>query len=501
MPKSKGWLQLQMRVGDLESLLNTEYHIFENKQTTRQYLGSEKYHLPAEIAEHMDMITPAVSMYTLAGTERAGSSVARCAIDMADAELQSNDAKPCGDTVTHEYIKTMYKIPDAPAKANPNNVMGLFESGLSRPNQTDHDAYYKLANLKIPAGFGAKVDMINFDNTSHVSTSPEMQLDMEAAYPIFYPQNIKVFQMNNTKSDLYNHFLDAIGGSFCDVPNPDPDTGAHVCGGYKAPNVLSISYNLVEDAYSLKQSIRQCNEWMKLGLQGTSVFHSTGDTGVAGPFLGFCSGKDSAVFNAATQVACPYITTVDGTELPRGADASMPQQVANLSYSGGGGFSNYFPRPSYQDAAVSEYLKNHARAFPSYNKTDGTLPADGSNGVFNRGGRAFLVLSAVSARGFIYIYGKTHLTGGTSVSTPIVGAMFNLINENRLAAGKSVVGFVNPALYKNPAMFNDITHGGIRKDEGFACNGNSFDATPGWDAASRLGTPTFPVMSKYFMSL
>lgn len=41
----------------------------------------------------------------------------------------------------------------------------------------------------------------------------------------------------------------------------------------------------------------------------------------------------------------------------------------------------------------------------------------------------------------------------------LIAAQINRINEERLAAGKSVLGFLNPAMYANPGMFNDITNG------------------------------------------
>lgn len=44
----------------------------------------------------------------------------------------------------------------------------------------------------------------------------------------------------------------------------------------------------------------------------------------------------------------------------------------------------------------------------------------------------------------------------TSVLT---NGQINRINEERLAAGKSVVGFVNPALYAHSDVLNDITQG------------------------------------------
>ena len=43
--------------------------------------------------------------------------------------------------------------------------------------------------------------------------------------------------------------------------------------------------------------------------------------------------------------------------------------------------------------------------------------------------------------------GIGYLEDGTSASTPVFAGMLSLINSRRLAAGKSSVGFANPALY------------------------------------------------------
>lgn len=97
--------------------------------------------------------------------------------------------------------------------------------------------------------------------------------------------------------------------------------------------------------------------------------------------------------------------------------------------------------------------------------------------------------------------GRATRTGGTSMAAPLVASIFNLLNEERLAAGKSLIGFANPAIYKNPSTFTDIVNGGMATDMTGACNGKTFKATPGWDPASGLGTPIYTEMSKYFGSL
>ena len=58
-----------------------------------------------------------------------------------------------------------------------------------------------------------------------------------------------------------------------------------------------------------------------------------------------------------------------------------------------------------------------------------------------------------------YIGGKFVLSGGTSASSPIFASLVNRIVEERIRAGKGPVGFINPVLYKNPQVLNDITNG------------------------------------------
>ena len=75
---------------------------------------------------------------------------------------------------------------------------------------------------------------------------------------------------------------------------------------------------------------------------------------------------------------------------------------------------------------------------------------------------------------------------GTSASTPIVGGLISLINEQRKNAGKSTVGFINPVLYANPGALNDVVTG-----TNAGCSTNGFSAVSGWDPVTGLGTPDY----------
>jgi tripeptidyl-peptidase-1 len=71
-----------------------------------------------------------------------------------------------------------------------------------------------------------------------------------------------------------------------------------------------------------------------------------------------------------------------------------------------------------------------------------------------------------------------------------------LINEERIAAGKGPVGFVNPVLYANPGAMNDIVTG---SNPGAGTEG--FECMEGWDPVTGLGTPDYGKLLKVFMAL
>jgi len=235
---------------------------------------------------------------------------------------------------------------------------------------------------------------------------------------------------------------------------------------------------------------------MKLGLAGASVIFSSGDYGVAGNG-GECCTKakcaggtynsgSSGSFNPAFPSTCPYVTAVGATQIkPNTAvTATSPEEACETVIYSGGGFSNVFAMPSYQSSAVASFYKNHK---PTYTTTQ----YNNSQAV-----RGYPDVSANGANYVVAVDGSFSLVYGTSASAPTFGSIITLINEQRIAAGKSAVGFLNPTLYANPSAFTDITSGGNR-----GCGTNGFTAVSGWDPVTGLGTPNYPKLLSAFLAL
>ena len=88
---------------------------------------------------------------------------------------------------------------------------------------------------------------------------------------------------------------------------------------------------------------------------------------------------------------------------------------------------------------------------------------------------------------------------GTSCACPTFSGVLALLNDLRLQAGKSTLGWVNPFFYQNAAMFNDITSG--NNGAGGSCGEKGFEAIKGWDAVTGLGSPNYEAMAKVVSAL
>jgi tripeptidyl-peptidase-1 len=150
----------------------------------------------------------------------------------------------------------------------------------------------------------------------------------------------------------------------------------------------------------------------------------------------------------------------------------------------GGGFSNVFSLPTYQASAVSKYFAEHK---PSYGP-DRYNTSQQSRGIPDVSANGVNYVVAVDGS-FSYVY-------GTSASAPTFGSIMTLVNSARFYAGKGPIGFINPVIYANPSMFNDITEGG-----NMGCGTPGFQAVSGWDPVTGLGTPNFPRMLKVWLAL
>ena len=174
----------------------------------------------------------------------------------------------------------------------------------------------------------------------------------------------------------------------------------------------------------------------------------------------------------------------------QGIESNATEVVCQTNTGGGitsgGGFSDYFPQPTWQSAAVSNYFSSLATApYPGY----------------NRGGRGYPDLSAAGYNYAVTVGGQVNHYDGTSASAPVVAGMISLVNAARLRAGRSSVGWIHPILYASfKQVTKDITSGDNHCAMGGCC-AQGFSAAPGWDPVSGLGVLNFKQFKTFMMSI
>ncbi|ERT03130.1 hypothetical protein HMPREF1624_01435 [Sporothrix schenckii ATCC 58251] len=449
----------------------------------------------------------------------------------------------CDEFATFECIRAQYglPVPSSLSKVTPvsGNQLGIFETAGQHYSQDDLDIFFSYTAPEIPDGTKPElraIDGATGPAATQDTAGAEANMDFEVAMPLVWPQKTVLFQVDDEYYEnamtsgsgkvkgIFNTFFDAIDGSYCtlnaygqtgncqdaaciDPVYPNPNGGGQsyqgqlMCGTFKPTNVISISYENAENSLPANYLRRQCLELMKLGLQGVTVVVAAGDNGVGGHAANGgdahkgCLGSQHDIFAPVSLASCPYALSVGATKLQAAAAASKGTfvEVGPTDFYTGGGFSNIYPTPDWQQSAVATYLGRAKLDFGGYS---GDTVQENSGTNFNKSGRAYPDVSALGSNFYMVYRGGLAKGGGTSVAAPVWAAVLTQVNEARLRANKTAVGHVQPVLYKHPEVFTDVVEGSNP-----GCGTIGFVATAGWDPVSGLGTPIFPKLRDLFLSL
>jgi kumamolisin len=296
---------------------------------------------------------------------------------------------------------------------------------------SDLKVFFQEIGVPVPQISAISVDHAGNDPTTANSADREVMLDIEVAGAVAPKANLAVYFAPNTSKG----FLDAISAAIHDAQ--------------RKPSVISISWGAPESRHD-RQSIQAYHElFVTAAALGITICAASGDHGAIDRNW---DGKVHVVHPACDDL----VLSCGGTQIDgNGHDVVWNDETG----AGGGGISEVFPVPSYQ--------------------TNAQLPGSLSTGGCGRG-VPDIAMSATNY--FTRVDTLDTVSGGTSAVAPLMAALVALLNQ----AKKKNVGFLNPFLYANAAngAVKDVTVGtnAFRGAPGY-------NAGPGWDACSGLGTP------------
>ncbi|OJJ45231.1 hypothetical protein ASPZODRAFT_133860 [Penicilliopsis zonata CBS 506.65] len=456
-----GLVNFATSVETANSLLNTTFAVYAKGGSRKT--RTTQYSVPEDLVGDIELIAPTVFF----GRPIADRSVDFQAADTSVAAKRTTDV--C-EKITPDCLKEQYNISDYTPLASSGSRIGfgsfLNESAL----YSDLDLFTE--HFGIPEQ-NFTVETINGGvNNQTVDPEGEADLDVQSIVGISHPLPVTEFITGGSPP----YIPDA--ATTTDENEPYLPYYEYLMSKSNAdlPLVISNSYGDDEQTVPFAYATRVCNLIGLMGIRGISILESSGDAGL-GEYCFSNDGTNSSTFIPTFPASCPYITVVGGTQ-------DIPEEAW---VDGAGGFSNYFPRPVYQNEQVERYLNNYLSSAVKEYYTPYT----------NFLGRAFPDVSAFAGSPYYQIYtnGVLGSVAGTSGACPVFAAVVALLNDARLRAGKPQLGFLNPWLYSaGYEALNDITLGGSEGCKGNTIPWASWNATAGWDPATGLGTPNFEKM-------
>ena len=313
--------------------------------------------------------------------------------------------------------------------------IGLIELGGGfRP--ADIDAYFKALEIAVPKVTAVGVDHGTNSPTTANGPDGEVMLDIEVAAAIAPQANIAVYFAPNTSSG----FLDAVTTALHDTHNK--------------PSVLSISWGGAEATWTAQAMQQFDAAFQTAAALGVTVCVAAGDGGSA-------DGERDSRAHVDFPASSPHVLSCGGTSLVASGSAITSEVVWNDAPTSatGGGISDVFALPSYQDSAQ--------------------VPPSANPGGHIGRGVPDVAGDADPDTGYeVRVDGQNLVFGGTSAVAPLWAGLITLCNKKL----GTPVGFINPLLYGSLAgkgLCRDITSG----------NNGAYAARVGWDACTGWGSP------------
>ncbi|KAH9074809.1 subtilisin-like protein [Lactarius deliciosus] len=435
--------------------------LYRHAKVNDTIIRTVSYALPEVLHAHIQAVAPTTyfaSTRTLRQTARRHvEAAAEAASDKPVTVLSSRAGE-----VTPSQLRGLYKTFAYVPTAAGRNTLGVFGYQNEYPSKTDLTTYmtnYR-SDVQPPSLATFTVELVNGGGYNPDTPGPEASVDVQCASAMVYPTPIIFYSTGGI-------------GEWSDSGEPLPgdtylESLEYLLRKTNIPQTISISYSTYERNVPWEYARALCILFAQLGARGASVLFPAGDNGVGKN----CEDESGNVrFIPEFPASCPYLTTVGGTK------DYDPEVAAPLS---GGGFSDYFLRPVYQDVAVSAFLERQGTQYA---------------GLYSSDGRGIPDIAAQALKFPVFVRNVGFVMEGTSCSTPTVAGVISLLNDYLITNGRPPLGFLNIRLYNDGIEgINDITSGSNP-----GCGTDGFSAVPGWDPVTGLGTPDFEKLQNIFM--
>ncbi|KAJ6527418.1 family S53 protease [Mycena capillaripes] len=431
------WISVNMSVSLANEMLAAEFWTFQNQDTNQTVVRTLSYSVPTALEARIRWVHPTVkftpSVLNLTSKEVSKRASTNTSVS-ADCRASASWTPAC--------LQELYGIPSTPPQpaANSFGVSG-FQNGFA--NKRDLKQF--LETYRPDMNPNTTFDLITLDGGINNQLPADVGIfegaDIQYAIGLTTGVAVTFISTGTLPNDVFTEMLDQ--AQFLVSMESPPHT------------IVNGNQGALETQISSQFAISLCNAYAQLAARGVSYIVNVGEG---------CTPTVNPPFPAT----CPFVTAVGATDF---GPADTEETVDSASQ---GGFSDVFQRPEYQDAAVNGYLE-------STGNTNSTA--------FNVTGRAVPDVAAIGLVDFVWEGQVINFLNG--LCAEIFASIVALLTNERIAAGKPGLGFLNPLIYQNPQAFTDIKTG-----NNAACFEVVFNSTAAWDPVTGFGTPIYPALQE-----
>jgi len=446
-------MTLDMQAGKLAQLLQTSFVV--HTLDTRTFYTPDPQHqpqLPAALAANILAVT-GLDNYSLPPTHQVQLSPQQAQQSATNKqEMQAGaNCTPPPDAWNWQQVADAYGYDQ------------LWQKGWHGENMTINIVSFEATNLNdlrtylTCAGFKGALDFVNVNGQAPKPTKGdgETTLDVEMIAGLAPAAHIKVYQVawdQTTVDDFWSKMNDTL-------QRIADDNAAHSSNG----SAVSISWGGSEE-YITGEVAKAMSQRFELltTAEHMTTYAASGDCGA---YSDHVMGSLSTLYPSSDA----WVASVGGTNLiptQRGIKETgwtgAPSPQCQNHWGSGGGLSTLFKKPDWQQApGVKNQYSNGYRQVPD--------------------------VAAIAANVPMFVNGKWTVVVGTSAATPIWAAGMALVNQGLLATK----GFF---VYGPDTFYSAQTHAGNLKPFNDAVEGNNmyYNASPGWDYVTGLGSPSLP---------
>jgi subtilase family serine protease len=362
-------------------------------------------------------------------------------------------------------------------------TIAIVDSYGSPTIQSDLNTFDTETGLPAPPSFNiitpdGPIPPFDYTSTDFVGWAIETSLDVEYAHAMAPGANILLVETPVSETEGITGFPQIVAAENYVINH-------HLAG------VITQSFGATEQTFtSPAQLLSQRSAYINAAANNVTVLAASGDAGATDDELDLTDYFPMRAIDWPS--SDPLVTSVGGTQLHLNAFGARtaPDNVWNDPFdvcggpcSGGGGQSTVFTRPAYQNSVAS--VVGTQRGAPDVSMS---AAVDG-------GANVYLGFTSEDGEGIVPGW---YIIGGTSEASPLFSGIVAIADQE----AHHWLGQLNPALYTIGDRggfldgIRDITSGNntvsftnAGPDAPGTYTVTGFNAVPGYDMASGLGTP------------